>query len=210
MQPTSSHSSATGDKAHIGIYMVLRDWVKNNPQGCFSSCFLTQFTREYFRICLNGLWPSSWVQLVTADRPPCPAKPCHQGLHYVTKPHSGCSPTPSCTFPSLPTSRMAARQLRGETRSFHTQARSSRWEKNLPFLQVLLLLRVLILLCGGEKQNQTFDCTEGEKKRIRKEKECHTFEWFNRLQSLEQSSCQPLTWRGKAIQVQQHWRQEHN
>lgn len=37
-------------------------------------------------------------------------------------------------------------------------------EKNLSFLQVLLLLIVLISLCGGEKQNQTFDCTEEKKK----------------------------------------------
>lgn len=56
MQPTSSRSSATGNKAHIGTYTLLTDGVKNNPPGCFSSSFLTRFTREYlFRTYVNGL-----------------------------------------------------------------------------------------------------------------------------------------------------------
>lgn len=114
------------------------------------------------------------------NRSPCPEKQWMAPevslmwpSHIQGAPPHPCAPSPASPHPGCQRDNC---QEKHDPGSFHTQAWSSRWEKNLPVLQVLLLLIVLILLRGGEKQNQTFDCTEEEKKRIRKEKECLLWE----------------------------------
>lgn len=109
-------------------------------------------------------------------------------MPYTGSPLSPHAPT---SF-SLHTPRRPERCLPGEMWSWLLSDPGMKWQirkkkKNLSFLQVLLLLIALILLCAGEKQNQTFDQT-GEKYRTRKRKsvfcEGYTSEWCDRLESL--------------------------